>query len=151
MKKLLIILLCLPILFNSCTVLVPKLVLPKVVTNEEVLNKLIGKSKRDIMIEVGTPTKTTKFEDIDFWHYAVGESGELTFNLTMLNAVITNNASSFELQFKNDTVVRHSSINQPFGNEAHVRKKKFWWGAAGLFIDCAVFGIIMASREEGGL
>ena len=108
MKKLLLILLCLPILFNSCTFLVPGIAAPKIITNEEVLNKFIGKSKRDIMIEVGTPTKTNKFE--------------------------------------NDTVVRYSSINQPFGNEDHVRKKKFWCGAFGLLLDFGFAGLLSSMQ-----
>jgi len=117
MKKLLFILLCLPLFFSSCTTTYHSNRF-NYLSEEDIVNFYYNKNKSDILRDFGRPSKTETFEDIEFWTYLKGfetkknnSDGGVIFPIAetyigLGTGSSTSNSSTkyIEFQFKNDLV-----------------------------------------------
>ena len=149
MKKLLLILLCFPLWFSSCTILAPVVYLDKTKnqpTHEQIMD--LYKNKRHVINEFGLPQKKDSYDGAEIWHYDLGSISSSSVVISSKYGIGAGSSTTknqfIEFTFNGDKVVNWRSKNVNYGSP----KRGEWAVVAALggflldFIFLAATGII---------
>lgn len=154
-KPCIILLFIVPLLFSSCaTIFVPRMLTSNMLSNEEVLNGYINKSKSEVIRDFGAPSNEQMFEGIEFWYYNKGivteknNAGVIAFPESTIGLGIGSSSSNsttkyVEFQFENELVSSVVWNGDIYGHTKVKKRRKLVYGVLSfILIDATVMQLI---------